>query len=175
MTQSRELVIDASVARASGGKEATHPTAGAARDFLLAVLTICHKAVMTPAIRDEWDKHQSNFARKWRRSMMARKKLDLVNLEELEGLRQKIDLIDIPQASRTAMLKDCHLIEAAIATERRIISLDATARELFSVASHNVKEIRDVIWVNPAHDSGRIVAWLNDGAPDQLKWQLGHQ
>ena len=91
---------------------------------------------MTPAIRDEWDKHQSNFARKWRRSMMARKKLDLVNLEELEGLRQKIDLIDIPQASRTAMLKDCHLIEAAIATERRIISLDATARELFSMASH---------------------------------------
>ena len=32
---------------------------------------------MTPAIRDEWDKHQSPFARKWRRSMMARKKLNL--------------------------------------------------------------------------------------------------
>jgi len=175
MTQSRELVIDASVAKASGGKEATHPTAGAARDFLLAVLTICHKAVMTPEIRDEWDKHQSNFARRWRRSMVARKKINPVSPEESKNLGQQIDLIDIPQASKTAMLKDCHLIEAAIATERRIISLDATARELFSVASHNVKEIRDVIWVNPADDSGRKVAWLKDGAPVQVKWQLGHK
>jgi len=175
MTQSRELVIDASVARASGGKEATHPTAAAARVFLLAVLTICHKAVMTPAIRDEWDKHQSNFARRWRRSMVARKKINPVSPEESKNLRQQIGLINIPHASKTAMLKDCHLIEAAIATERQIISLDATARELFSMASHNFKEIKDVSWVNPVHDSGKIMAWLNDGAPVQLKWQLGYK
>ena len=130
---------------------------------------------MTPAIRDEWDKHQSNFARKWRRSMMARKKLNLVNLEELEDLRQKIDLINIPQASKTAMLKDCHLIEAAIATDRRIISMDAAARELFSAASHNIKEIKDVIWANPATDSEQVMAWLKEGAPVQVKWQLGHK
>ena len=175
MTQSRELVIDASVARASGGEEATHPTAAAARDFLLAVLTICHKAVMTPAIRDEWDKHQSNFARKWRRSMMARKKLNLVNLEELEDLRQKIDLINISQASKTAMLKDCRLIEAAIARERRVVSLDVVARKLFSAASHNIEEIKDVIWVNPVTDSEQVMAWLKEGAPVQVKWQLGHK
>ena len=175
MTQSRELVIDASVARASGGEEATHPTAAAARDFLLAVLAISHKAVMTQAIRDEWDNHQSNFARKWRASMMARKKLNLVSLEESEDLRQKIDLINIPQASKTAMLKDCRLIEAAIATERRVVSLDVVARKLFSAASHNIEEIKDVIWVNPVTDSELVMAWLKEGAPVQVEWQLGYK
>jgi len=175
MAQSRELVIDASIARASGGEKATYPTAAATRDFLQAVLAICHKAVMTPAIRDEWDNHQSNFARKWRASMVARKKLNLVNLEEWKDLRQKIGLIDIPHASKTAMLKDCHLIEAAIATDRRIISLDAVARELFSAASHNIKEIKDVLWANPVTDSGQVMAWLKEGAPVQVKWQLGYK
>ena len=175
MTKSKELVIDASVARASGGKEATAPTGVATRDFLLEVNTTCHKAVMTPAIRDEWDKHQSNFARKWRRSMMARKKLKLVRLEESEYLRQKIDLINIPHASKTAMLKDCHLIEAAIATDRRIISLDDAVRKLFSVASHNIEEIKDVLWVNPVHDSARVMAWIKEGAPVKLEWQFGHK
>ena len=105
--------------------------------------------------------------------MMARKKLNLVRLEESEDLRQKIDLINIPQASKTAMLKDCHLIEAAIATERRVVSLDVVARKLFSAASHNIEEIKDVIWVNPVTDSELVMAWLKEGAPVQVKWQLG--
>lgn len=128
---------------------------------------------MTPAIRDEWNTHQSNFARQWRASMVARKKMNLVCLEESEDLRQKINSIEISQASKTAMLKDCHLIEAAIETDQRIISLDDAVRKLFSVASHNVEEIKDVLWVNPVTDSGKVMAWLNEGAPVQVKWQLG--
>ena len=60
---SKRLVIDASVARAAGGEDATFPISVYCRDFLQAVLDISHRVVMTPDIRDEWNKHQSKSAR----------------------------------------------------------------------------------------------------------------
>jgi len=70
------LVIDASVARAAGTENATSPTAQACCAFLKAVLEICHRMVMTPEIKKEWDKHESRFAKKWRSTMIAKKKLE---------------------------------------------------------------------------------------------------
>lgn len=169
---SRDLVIDASVARASGGDEATHPTATLTRNFLQAVLEICHKAVMTPTIRDEWNRHQSKFARKWRSSMVARKKLKPLPLAERQDIRKRFELADIPYAQKKALLKDCHLIEAALATDRRIIALDDAARKLFSAASFHTLDIQDILWLNPVTDPEQVIAWL-EGAPDRAQWQLG--
>ena len=169
--QSRDLVIDASVARASGGVGATHPAATVTRDFLQAVLTICHKAVMTSAVRKEWDEHQSNFARKWQSSMVARKKLKPLFVEEREDLRQRVELENISRTQKNAMLKDCHLIEAALVTDQRIIALDDTARALFSEASSNISEIQNILWINPVSDSEHVMSWLK-GAPSQAKWEL---
>lgn len=172
--QSRNLVIDASVARASGGSEAIHPISAAARDFLQAVLTICHKAVMTPAILAEWNQHQSSFARKWRRSMVARKKLMPLNVEERQDLRQQIELDNIGRKQKDAMIKDCHLIEAAISTDKQIVSLDDTARKLFVGLSGSVAEIQDVQWVNPVSNAVQVMTWLEAGQ-DEAKWKLAHK
>ena len=51
----RLLVIDASVARAAGGAEATAQVSRECRDFLSTVLTVCHQIVMTPEISEEWN------------------------------------------------------------------------------------------------------------------------
>lgn len=110
---SKFLVIDASVAHASGGVSATHPDATHTRDFLQAVLKICHKAVMSPAIRDEWNVHQSGFARSWRKSMVARGKLLLSDIDEREDIRQKINQALATDKQKDAMQKDCHLLESA--------------------------------------------------------------
>ena len=45
---SKRLVIDASVARAAGGEDATYPISVSCRDFLKAVLDLSHRVVMTP-------------------------------------------------------------------------------------------------------------------------------
>lgn len=121
---SKSLVIDASVAHASGGENATHPEATHTRDFLQAVLKICHKAVMSPAIRDEWNAHQSGFARAWRRSMVARGKLLLSDIDERPDIRKEIKKAAVTNNQKDAMQKDCHLLESAIATNQRIVSLD---------------------------------------------------
>lgn len=171
-------MIDADVARASGGGSVTHPDAIATRDFLQAVLTICHKAVMTSAMQAEWNKHQSSFARKWRRSMVAKRKLVAFNPGEREDIRQGIKGQEVADNKKKAMIKDCHLIEAALATHLSIISLDDTARDLFSATTNNIADLRAVLWINPVRDREKIIEWLKDGAPTKgkqwQKWRLGH-
>ncbi|MEP0858722.1 hypothetical protein [Trichocoleus sp. DQ-U1] len=163
---SKRLVIDASVARSSGREEATCPTSVNCRDFLLAVLNICHKVVMTPDIRNEWDKHQSGFARKWRAQMVARKKFEYLDIPINNELWEKVETFAPTDKQRGEMIKDLHLIEAAIATDKIVISLDDnTARCFFSRASVQVDELKDIVWVNPDKtEEEKPIEWLENGA-----------
>src|SRR5215210_3162353 len=105
---SRRLVIDASVAQSSGDEYATYPTSKHCRDFLLAVLEIYYCAVMTAEIREEWNRHQSSFARRWRLSMVARRKLYAVDVALNDELREKIGRAASRDKDAEAMLKDTH-------------------------------------------------------------------
>ncbi len=162
---SQRLVIDASVARSAGPETATVPISKRCRDFLRTTLTVCHRCVFTPAINEEWKKHQSAFARTWRTAMVARKKLLFVEVSEDRGLRGGIQAAAGTERASEAMLKDAHLIEAASAADRTVISLDDKARDLFAEVSRKVPALRSVLWVNPGEteDAGR--AWLEGGAP----------
>ena len=175
---SKNLVIDADIARASGGGGATHPTAMASRNFLQAVLTICHKVVMTATIQEEWNNHQSSFARKWRRSMVAKRKLVVFTPSQREDIRQGIGQQGVSDSKKTAMLKDCHLIEAALATNLCVISLDDTAKNLFSAMIISIADLRTVLWVNPVREHEEVIGWLKNGAPAEgargQQWRLGN-
>ncbi|UBF25672.1 hypothetical protein K9N68_29615 [Kovacikia minuta CCNUW1] len=148
---SRRLVIDASVARSCGGEDATYPTSVNCRDFLQAVLVICHRVVMTPDIREEWDNHQSKFARSWLRSMVAKRKLEALPEIPLDNeLWNKVEQFAETDKERADMLKDLRLVEAAIATDKTVISLDEnTARKLFRKAAPEIEALKMIVWVNP--------------------------
>ncbi len=168
----QRLVIDASVARASGGKDAVHPTAKNCRDFLTAVLQICHCVVMTPPIIKEWKKHQSAFARKWRVQMEGRKKVVRIEPSADASLDRKL-----ARAARgnklAAMRKDLHLIEAALATDLTVVARDDEARGLFASASGNVRELKDIVWVNPDNAEESPLTWLKNGAKAESRRKLG--
>jgi hypothetical protein len=173
---SKRLVIDASIARSSGGKEATYPTSVNCRDFLQAILDICHRVVMTPDIREEWNKHQSNFARTWLRTMVAKKKVEYrADIAADEELWNTIKSITASEKNCEAMLKDFRLIEAALATDKTVISLDDTVRKLFDKAAVPVGELRNVVWVNPDKtEEEKPIDWLKDGAQAEKKRLLGN-
>lgn len=172
---SKRLVIDASVARSSGGEEATYPVSVHCRDFLKAVLDICHKVVMTPDIREEWNKHQSEFARKWRSQMVARRKFEFLDIPVNDDLWEKIDILAGSNKQRAEMFKDLRLIEAAIATDKTVVSLDDnTARKFFSRASVQVDELKDIVWVNPTKiEEEKPIEWLTEGAKPESDRLLG--
>jgi hypothetical protein len=171
---SKRLVIDASIARSSGGEDATYPTSKNCRDFLTATLDICHQIVMTADILEEWNAHQSRFARRWRVSMEARKKVYRLDCEADEALRHKIKQFVPADKHYEAMIKDCHLIEAAILTDKIIVSLDDIARDLFTTITVKVGEFRNLVWVNPDNiEDEQPILWLEQGAKTEKKRQLG--
>ena len=163
---SKRLIIDTDVAQASGSEEATHPRAKHCRDFLQEVLCLGHSVVMTPEISNEWKRHRSGFARRWRVSMDARKKVYRINDPRDEELRDKIKQTATNPEESEDMEKDFHLLDAALATDQTIISLEEIIRQLFARASQRVGEIRDIVWVNPERvEKEEPLVWLQNGAP----------
>ncbi len=129
---------------------------------------------MTPDIRDEWTKHESNFARTWRRRMVAKKKLEYqAGIETNEELWKQIEGTAASDSEREAMFKDFCLIEAALATDKTVISLDERVRRLFGQAAGQVPEIRDLVWVNPDKPEEEPIEWLRDGGIAESERRLG--
>jgi predicted nucleic acid-binding protein len=168
---SKRLVIDASIARAAGRTD--HPVSKACRVFLEGVLKICHRVVLTKEIREEWNKHQTQFSMTWRASMVARKKVAWCEVAQNEVFRTKIRKLDFSETEHAAALKDAHLIEAALETDLRVISLDEIARGLLRRAAQDVKQLKRVHWVNPTKDEEHTMEWLEGGAEDEEVRRLG--
>lgn len=171
--QAKDIVVDADVARAAGGKEAIHPTPKKCRAFLLAFFDTPHRIAMSPKIREEWDKHQSRFARIWRVKMVATKKFRYVkpvpNIELEDQLISKLNTM----AEEKALRKDFHLIEAALVCDKRVVSMDERVRTLFSECAKQVSEIKDIVWVNPINEDETPIEWLLDGALAENNRLLG--
>jgi hypothetical protein len=174
---SRLLVIDASVARAAGGKDATSPISVCCRNFLQTVLDIGYRFVMTPDIKEEWNKHQSYFAKRWRSSMVAKKKLEYYSdIQVNRDLWDVMDRLAETDKQRQEMFKDIRLIEAALATDKTIISLDdKTARRFFAKAAAEFDELKTIVWVNPGKIEENSIEWLQNGAEPERERSLGFQ
>ncbi len=96
--------------------------------------------------------------------MFARKKIDKVEVPIDETLRKQLEKTAATEKQRDEMLKDAHLIEAARATGRRVVSLD-NVREHFREVARSVSRLRHVCWVNPDYLDENPLEWLRAGAP----------
>lgn len=166
---SKRLVVNASVARAAGGEEATVSVSISCTEFLETFRDECpHHVVMTPELSEEWEENQSKFAATWLRSMIARKRFDYIEPPVNQVLRDEIEGTAISEHEIEDMQKDFHLLEAARGTDQTIISLDESIRQLFARASQRVGEIRDIVWVNPERtEAEEPLVWLRNGAPPE--------
>jgi hypothetical protein len=167
---SRCLTIDTSVLRSAGGTEAGRGKS--CRDLLLAILDICHRAIMTPALGEEWRRHRSNFSRKWLVLMSGKKKLVRSSPSgTFEAIQSRLDAHVAGTSHEHEASKDFLLLEAACDSDRVIISLDEKARGHFKSLANTIGEIRSIAWVNPEQENA--VAWLEAGAPTEPKRLLG--
>lgn len=158
------LVIDASIARSAG--ESSHPTSSNCRTFLEAVMQEKYMLVMTKEIKQEWDKHQSRFARTWLLSMIAKKQFTPISHPgDYANLWATLDEF-YQDKQRREVIKDIHLLEAALESDRCIFSLDDKMRSLLKQAVVCCPELVAIIWANPDRDDENIIVWLQSGVPD---------
>jgi len=103
--------------------------------------------------------------------MVARKKMCFMEVAHDATLLQRT-VGTATSASQVAIVRDdFHLIEAAVATDYTVVSLDDNARAAFRTAVASVKEFKDVVWANP--DSDTAVKWLENGAKPDKQYLLG--
>jgi hypothetical protein len=161
--RARAVVVDASVAASAGGAGATQSEAIACRDALKALLEGTVSAVMTSTLKNEWREHRSTYAHKWLLEMHGRRRVIVIYPPLHEATRAK--MAGLSNGPRKAVQKDLHLVEAALATDKRVASRDDAVRSHFCSLCITVTALRHVQWVNPASNATAL-AWFRDGCPD---------
>jgi hypothetical protein len=162
------LVIDASILRAAGDRSVP---ARSCRDFLEAVLEICHQVVACGELSGEWRRHRSRYSAVWQRRMISRKKFKVDSVRA--PLKEAVEDLDLPDGQRLDLLKDLHLVEMALQTDGRVASLDESARGLFARASTSLRDLRSLTWVNPMRSEDGAIEWLEKMCPREPERSLG--
>ncbi len=138
------LVIDASVLRSAGTSE--HSVSRACRACLEGVREICHRVILTPALSDEWKRHRSGFSAKWMASMTAKKKI--VRAKPARRM-EPIDTQELTSREIRALGKDVHLLEAALAADRVIVTCDAELQDILAKTRRGARLLRKLRWIDP--------------------------
>ena len=169
---SRRIVVDASVARSAG--DGIHPTSRMSREFLLDMMTICHRVVTSSEISAEWRKHASGFTVRWLAAMRGKGKVVTVNPDPESSVRQRILACSgFETKQMAAMEKDLLLLDAALSADRIVASSDQKVRDLFAAASAQVAQVATVTWVNPTAPEDDCLNWLKAGARSDDDKRLG--
>ena len=171
---SKRLVIDTSVTSAAGSENAIHPVPKQCRECLLRVLKHEHLFVITEEIWEEWKRHRSSFASEWLTSMRARRLIYRAQEVVNNSLRAKLEKHAKSDMDREEMLKDVRLLEAAIATDKSVISLNELDRKRFQSVASRIGEIRPIVWVNPIFPEEQCLVWLENSCPVEKRRQLGY-
>ncbi|QOZ92910.1 hypothetical protein EU243_15105 [Bacillus velezensis] len=150
-------IIDACVLTSASPKTQVSKRVAA---FLDIFLKTKNKIGMTEDLKKEWFDHKSTYTAKvFGMLKNQRRIIKISDHETVEDLRTKIQNIKDKQRVE-AILKDMHLLEAAILTDKFIISLDNKARNNFNHFYNCVPGIPDVCWLNPSDENEKATEWL---------------
>lgn len=180
------LVVNTSIVRAAGTRD--HPTSRNCRKTLDAIRQFGFRIAMCDELEGEWirrrDQEQgstgpsetwpfyvSRYSMEWYTQMRRKRQVHWIPLPQHSPVRSRAEA----WAQRLwpgirQVEKDLFLIELALASDRRIISLNEKQREQFSQLAKHIPELADILWLNP--DREDVPAWLQRGAPDDPQYRL---
>lgn len=155
---SQWIVVDATVLKGASSTDGGPPRGVACRRALLAILDICHRAVVSPALEKEYQDNPSKFGQKWRVAMMRRNMIVRTLAKETGRARGWMQSPVFTERERPIAAKDLHLVLAAWEKEAVILSGDDTSRALFA----RLADLKDLGWARMTGDD--VLAWLEGGA-----------
>lgn len=161
----KSLVIDASVAKQSGGHGAPKPSSRACRAFLDSMLLSPHQLVMTSPIAIEWSNHAAGYAKTWRVQMYSRRRVKKFVADEVPGMERRALSPLLGEKQKAELKKDLHLVYAALAADQLVVSMDEKVRALLRKVAPKVVELARLGWVNPDTSEEQAIQWLGNGCP----------
>lgn len=147
-----KFIIDADIIRSAGYSE--HPISSTSRNLLDEVIKHKSETVYCKTLMAEWRKHRSTYSTKWIASMISKKKLVLIPVKTeakdfLESLKESTD--------KKVALKDAHLVDLAIASNKIIFSNDTNAKNAFSKLLDKRSNFQKIYWLSPREDMNIIL------------------
>ena len=181
----KAFVVDTSIAKsASPAKDEDAATdASLCYQFLLSIFNDDgFHVVMSLDMYAEWDRHvlkpdeQPEFNRhthQWFVEMVRSDRVIDIGDVRNDKLRKKIHETSRDAGVQEMMRKDYHLLEAALEKDKIVFSRDKKVRRHYRNAAVTVEEIKLIHWANPILPEDEVIAWLENGAFDDPKRQLG--
>ena len=179
--QGKRLVVDADVGRAAADParaergERVDARALQIRRCLDRVRDSGHTVVLCPTLRAEWDKHApaGSAGRTWLATMLARGRVSLVPQSPADPSLDACIAGRLPPDDQPVARKDLHLVTLALQpahADRRVLSLDARAREKFARLTDCHAGLAGLYWAAP--DTEAAEKWLRDGAKDDPAFRV---
>lgn len=168
------FVVDASVAEAAGrGDPGSAPPSPACVGALDAIAAAGHGVAMSPELKDEWQRHARDYARKWLLNMVSRKRLHAVRPRWRDQLHLLEVAAELPGHAGREVAKDVHIVALAMETDQRVLPLDRRQRALLERCVHELPSLRSLHWANPSESGAE--AWIRAGAvaPSGYELQAG--
>jgi len=168
VVEDKRLVIDSTIMQAAGSTETTR-----SRALLEAVRASSHSLVASEALYREWSEHLTPFSMTWLVEMIKRRRVDSIGEVHEEALRAQLARCYPDEQHRVKpMLKDVHLLEAALGRGMRVLALDEKVRAHFRGVVDAVPQIGRVLWANPDIEREGVIPWVEAGVPREAVRQL---
>ena len=171
--QTHNMVIDASIARSAGDKNKA-PLSTHCREFLETFMQTDKKIIMSKEIFREWKKHESGFSKKWRATMVAKKRMLKIDDVKFEAIRSRVEVFTNDEHIKKAVIKDLHLVEAALNSDKMIASCDNKMRRYLVELSFNCEYVHEIIWVDPSNENEEVIEWLYSGCRKDNFRKIGY-
>jgi len=160
-----EFIVDADIMRAAGLTE--NPVSSNARKLLIAIRDGNHSVSCCAELKEEWDKHSSIYAKRWRNRMIASRRYNYVSIDNAT----KIALEEKSESNeKKAAIKDSHLIDLAIKADKIIFSNDNKAKLAFSILLDNKFKI--IYWMSSTNDFEHICKYPLNNRKTPKKYKI---
>jgi hypothetical protein len=156
------LVIDANIAQSAGSSDV--PLSLYSRECLNAVREHEHVAVFTQQLLDEWGEHASLFSRRWWKSMVARRRTESIEGAEFVIHLERACACLAKDRWKEDLRKDFHLVRAALAADRTILSNEINFPGYLSIAARTVRGLSALYYASPAAEGAPCIEWVRGGA-----------
>ena len=123
-----------------------------------------HKIIMTKELKNQWDMVNSMVANQFLSAMASRQRIERLNFIK-NNIRNEFQNLNCPQNIRVPLERDIHLIEAALDTDKVVISKDKKARLNFCIISDDLEDIKGIMWADPTMIEENAIIWLKNGMP----------
>ncbi len=170
----KRLVVDANIAFAASDTS-DDECANNCYELLDTIEKCKHSIVLSDELFREWFVRHSNFSLLWLNRMAQARLLCWPSISNNEIIRNAIKEYANNEGEYTHMMKDVHLLEAALFTDKIVASMDKRARRQFVriCLRKEETEIKEIMWVNPDVKEEACCDWLDRGAPVEPERQLG--